>query len=257
MVTRPDTDTYDDATVETIAMPTRDGATVATILARPRGDGPFPAIAIGQEGTGPNRNIRCVAATLAHLGFVAIVPDYYRGGGAADPDDYDDFETLIALIDGLDFTRAVHDVLDAIDYVQALPEVDAARVGAWGYCTGGTIALFAACLRHDLAGSVVFFPSQPTFGAHDARRPVDVVDLLWNASPFALLVGDEDPVVPPDRVAELRDRMAVWGVDVTIRSYPGGGHAFNAPGSSMYHRDSDEASWDDAVGYVTERLRPS
>jgi carboxymethylenebutenolidase len=185
------------------------------------------------------------------------VPDYYRGGGAANPDDYDDFETLIALIDQLDFTRAVHDLLDAIDYVQSLPEVDAARVATWGYCTGGTIALFGACLRHDLAASVVFFPSQPTFAEHDERRPVDVVDLLWNIScPLALLMGSEDPVLPADRLAEVRTRLDRWGVDATVVVYEGGGHAFNAHGSMMYHQTSDEQSWDDAVAFVITHLRP-
>ncbi len=257
MVPHPDTDTYDGVTVETVAMPTRDGASTPTIVARPAGDGPFPAIAIGQEGTGPNTGIRRIAATLAHLGFLAIVPDYYRGGGAANPDDYDDVETLISLIDALDFTRAVHDLLDAIDFVQAMPEVDATRVATWGYCTGGTVALFGACLRSDLAASVVFFPSQPTFAVHDERRPVDVVDLLWNIScPLALLIGTEDPVLPAERLDDVRARLDQWGVDANVTTYEGGGHAFNAHGSSWYHREADENSWQDAVTFVTTHLRP-
>ena len=71
----------------------------------------------------------------------------------------------------------MHDLFDGIDYLQGLPTVDATRVASWGYCTGGTIALFAACLRHDLAASVVFFPSQPTFDPHTANQPVDAIDL--------------------------------------------------------------------------------
>ena len=257
MAPRPDADAYDDVVVETIDLPTCDGATTPTVFSRPVGDGPFPAIAIGAEGTGPNAYIRRVAATLSHLGFVVIVPDYYRGSGPPEPDNYDDFETLMSFIDALDFTRAVHDLLDAVDYVQQLPSVDATRVASWGYCTGGTIALFAACLSHDLAAAVVFFPSQPTFASHDAKRPVDVIDLVWNVTcPLMLLIGDQDVVLPADRLDDLRRRFEQWHVDATVNVYPGGGHAFNAHGSALYHRESDERSWDDAVDFARNRLDP-
>jgi carboxymethylenebutenolidase len=257
MSARPTTDRYDDVTVETIRLPTRDGEGTTALLARPTTEGPHPAIAIGAEGTGLNTYIRQLAATLAHLGFVAVVPDFYRGNGPPEPDNYDDFETLMSFIDALDFRRAVCDLLDAIDHVQGLPYVDGARVASWGYCTGGTLALFAACLRPDLSGAVVYFPSQPTFGDHDDRRPVDVVDVLWNiACPVLFLIGDQDVVLPDERLAEVRRRFDVWGVDATVRVYPGGGHAFNAHGSSMYHRASDEQSWDDAVDFVTRVLQP-
>jgi carboxymethylenebutenolidase len=257
MTLRPDTDSYDDVVIETIDVPTRDGATTPAVFSRPIGDGPFPAIAIGAEGTGPNAYIRRVAATLAHLGFVVIVPDYYRGSGPPDPDNYDDFETLMSYINALDFTRAVHDLFDAIDHVQELPYVDATRVASWGYCTGGTIALFAACLSHDLAAAVVFFPSQPTFAEHNATRPVDVIDLVWNiACPMIFLIGDEDMVLPPDRLDDLRRRFDQWSVSATVNVYPGAGHAFNAHGSVLYNQAADEQSWDDAVEFVTRQLRP-
>ena len=257
MSVRPTTDQYDDVTRETISLRTRDGTGTTALLAQPTAAGPHPAIAIGAEGTGLNTYIRHLAATLAHLGFVTIVPDFYRGDAPPEPDNYDDFETLMSYIDALDFRRAVCDVLDAIDHVQGLAQVDASRVASWGYCTGGTLALFAACLRTDLAGAVVFFPSQPTFASHDDKKPVDVIDLLWNITgPLLFLIGDQDVVLPEDRLADVRRRFEVWGVDATVRVYPGGGHAFNAHGSSMYHEPSDEQSWDDAVDFVTRALQP-
>jgi carboxymethylenebutenolidase len=255
MTPRPDRDRYDDVVVTEITMPTRDGASTRALLARPTGDGPFPAVVVGAEGTGLNTFIRRLAATLAHLGSVAIVPDYYRGAGPPDPDDYDDFDTLMSYIDALDFRRAVHDMLSAVDHVQALEYVDAARVASWGYCTGGTLALFTACLRTDLAASVVFFPSQPTFASLDDTKPVHVTDLLWNiACPILFLIGDEDVVLPPDRLAELRGRLDRWGIDARVLVYPGAQHAFNAHGSVLYHEAADLQSWDDATAFLAAHL---
>jgi carboxymethylenebutenolidase len=258
MTVRPDTDDYDDIELGEITLATNDGASTRAILARPHGDGPFPAVVIGAEGTGLNTFIRHLAATFAHLGYVAIVPDYYRGDGPQHPDDYDDFETLMSYIGALDFARAVHDQCDALDHVRALPEVDASRVASWGYCTGGTLALFVACLRPDLAASVVFFPSQPTFPEHDARRPVDVVDMLWNIGcPILFLIGDQDVVLPPGELGAFRGRLEQWGVDAEVRVYPGAGHAFNAHGSSLYHEAADLQSWDDAIAFLGAQLHPA
>jgi carboxymethylenebutenolidase len=149
----------------------------------------------------------------------------------------------------------VQDLLAAVDYVQALPDVDAARVASWGYCTGCTLALFAACLRHDLAAAVLFYPSQPTFDELDAKKPVHAMDLLWNiACPTLFIVGERDVVLPAERLVELRQRLDRWGVDGTINTYPDAEHAFSAETSPFYNRAADEQSWEDAVGFLADHL---
>ena len=104
---------------------------------------------------------------------------------------------------------------------------------------------------------MVFFPSQPTFDPHTAKQPVDAIDLLWNiVCPMAFLIGDEDPVLPADRLADVRQRFEQWGVDATITLYQGAGHVFNAHGSALYNEAADEQSWQDAVESVTQQLNP-
>ena len=103
----------------------------------------------------------------------------------------------------------------------------------------------------------MFFPSQPTFDPHTAKKPVDVIDLVWNiACPLAFLIGDQDMVLPADRLADLNQRFDQWDVDATVVVYEGAGHAFNAHGSVLYNQAADEASWDDAVEFVMRQLNP-
>ena len=72
--------------------------------------------------------------------------------------------------------------------------------------------------------------------------------MLWNIGcPMAFLIGDQDPVLPADRLAASAARFEQWGVDAKVTLYPGAGHAFNAHGSSLYHEAADEQSWQDAV----------
>jgi carboxymethylenebutenolidase len=231
------------------------GEPCPALLFRPVGPGPYPGIAVGQEATGPNELIRGIGAALAHLGYATVVPDYYHGSGPPDPEDYEDIQTIVGYVAGLDFRRATYDLMEAVEYLKRLPEVDESRLGVWGYCTGATITLLAACLRSDLAATVLFYPSQPRFDALGTKKPVHAVDMLWNlTSPVLLMVGDQDPVWPPELLADVGDRLSRWGIDHTIKTYAGAGHAFTAPAPMFHHADADRASWSDAVAFVGAHL---
>jgi len=233
----------------------QNGATVPTLLYTPSDEGPVPAIVLATEAFGINDFTRRVCSELAAAGYVVAAPDYYRGHGLKNPESYTDFTEVMQFIDDLDFTDGTHDVMAAIAYVRQLPNVDPARVVVWGYCTGGTLALLTACLDRGLAAAVLFFPSQPTFPELTPKRPVQPIDLLWNAAcPILLIYGDQDPF------AELFDlyrrRFEQWDVDATFNLYEGAGHAFSAPVPPLRHDAADKASWADALAFVAERTGP-
>jgi len=237
-------------TETTLARP--DG-TLPVLVVTPESGGNGAAVVQSPEGYGVNEFGREVATDLAALGFTVVTPDYYRGEGPSDPENYDDFTEVMGCIGALDFVRATHDVLAAIEHARTLPGVDPARVGVWGYCTGGTLALLAACLDRGLGAAIVFFPSQPTFPEHDAAHPVDAIDLLWNvACPLQLLYGDQDPFV--DTLAEVERRLGQWGITHEVRRYPDAGHAFTTPRGPLARPDAARAAWADATAFAVAQL---
>ena len=124
-------------------------------------------------------------------------------------------------------------------------------MAVWGYCTGGTLAWLAACLRGDLAAAVLFFPSQPVFDELGPTTPVHPVDLLWQLTcPTLFIYGEDDFVMPPELLADLRARIDRWDADAEVRRYPGATHAFTAPWGEMRNEDADRASWDDATAFL-------
>ena len=125
----------------------------------PDGDGPHPAVVLGAEAYGVNNFIRGIQEKLVGLGYAVAVPDYYHGDGPTDPENYDDFTEVIEYISRLDFTGGARDLARTVDALRAMPDIDPRRVAVWGYCTGGTLAWLAACLRGDLAARCVL--SQP------------------------------------------------------------------------------------------------
>ena len=243
-----------DPTSETVTLGGPRGSCPA-MLFRPATPGPHPAVVVGQEATGPNEFIRHVGRALADAGHVVIVPDYYRGQGPPEPENYEDFETLIGYMDRLDFTQATHDLLVGLHFLRDQSYVDPKRTAVWGYCTGATIALLAACVTRDLAATILFYPSQPRFDLHDDHRPVDALDLLWGLeSDVLLMVGDADIVWPSELVTETRRRLEHWGVTHTIKTYAGAGHAFCAPAPSLHHPQAERDGWADALDHLARAI---
>jgi carboxymethylenebutenolidase len=220
-------------------------------IVRPDGPGPHPAVVIGAEAYGPNEFSQGVQRRLAELGYASVVPDYYDGEGPRNTEAYDDYEEVVEHISRLDFTRGARELASAVDRLRAEPDVDAARIALWGYCTGGTLAWLAACLRGDVAAAVLFFPSQPMFEELGPRTPVHPLDLLWQLTcPTLFIYGDEDLVMPPELLGDLRARIDQWEVDAEVRIYPGAGHAFSAPWGPLRHDEADRRAWSDAQDFL-------
>jgi carboxymethylenebutenolidase len=210
------------------------------------------AAVIGMPAMGIGSRVRADARRLAELGHVVVVPDYHRGGGPEDPDALDGpehLDELMALIDGLDFARAMRDLLAAVDLLRDSGQVD--QVHLWGYCTGGTVAALAACAgRRSVTSAVLSYPSQMVFPEPTALRPVSPLDLLWSlTAPTLLLVGDADGSCPMALVAETARRAATWGVPVECTVYPGRGHAFVDHWGDSFDAEAAADSWERATAW--------
>jgi carboxymethylenebutenolidase len=227
----------------------------ATDVLMPEGSGPHPAVVLGAEAFGVNSFLRGIGEKLVGLGYAVAMPDYYHGDGPADPESYDDFTEVLRYIDRLDFTRGARDLAAAVDAVRAVPGIDPRRVAVWGYCTGATLAWLAACQRGDLAAAVLYFPSQAVFAELSPARPVHPVDLLWQLTcPALFLYGDQDKLLSPDLLADMRARIDQWKVDARISVYPGAGHSFTCPRGPMRNAEADRAAWNDALTFLSEHM---
>ncbi|MBZ4521856.1 dienelactone hydrolase family protein [Mycobacterium avium] len=216
----------------------------------------LPALVIGAEATGVNAFIHDTARKLADIGFVTVVPDYYRGAGPSDPEDYSNIADIMRNVDALDFPRATEDLMLSFQYLVEHPRVDPDRIGVWGYCTGATLAWLTASLRRDAALAVLFYPSQPVFDEHSLERPVSPIDLLWNLRcPTYFVYGTLDPVMPVELRNELRNRLRHWRIEYELRLYKDCGHSFGAPVPGGQNSAAYQAAWEEAVSYAATKLR--
>jgi dienelactone hydrolase len=230
---------------------TVEGARMVGILARPDGVGKRPAVLIAHEGNGLDDYQKARAERFAELGYVAFALDYHGDGMPLD-----DPDLMMARLGALgnDPQRLEALANAGLDVLLAEPRADAARVGAVGYCFGGTLVLELARSGADLKAVVGMHPGLTTW------RPQDSPNI---AGKVLVCVGSEDSIIPIEQRAAFEADMRAAGVDWTMIVYGGAQHSFTHPHSAQaglpglaYDADADRRSWRAMLDLFDEALGP-
>jgi len=211
----------------------------SAFVAWPASRNPAPAVIVVHEWWGLNGQIRTMARRLAQEGYVAIVPDLYRGRVADDP------EYAHELSRGLDERKALADLDATAAWLRTQRRVNRARIGVVGFCLGGRLSqLFA--LRGPGLGAAVMFYGQPET---DAER------IATLKVPLQGHFGGEDRGIGTDQVESLKLALAKAGKTADIYVYPGAGHAFMHEGRSSYHADAARQAWARTLQFFQKHLK--
>lgn len=198
----------------------------------------LPGVLVMPEAFGLGTHAKERAARLAALGYVALAGDPY-GNGLEVKDLQEAIKHASALrADPVKFRQRAR---VALDKLASLPQVDASRLAAIGYCMGGTFALELARDGAPLKGVVSFH------GGLESQRPAVAGQVK---AKILVCHGAEDPFIPPAQVNAFAEEMTKAGTDWQVISYGGTVHSFTNPAADSvgtpglaYHKRSDERSW--------------
>jgi len=200
-------------------------------------DTPRPAVLVCHEGPGLSTHAKNVADRLASLGYVAFALDYHGGGVALQRDEM--MARLVPLMNDPDTIRLR--ARTALDLLLDQPVADPTQVAAIGYCFGGTMALELARSGVDIAAVVGFHSGLAT------ARPEDAANIT---AKVLVLIGTEDPLIPPQQRSAFEAEMRAGGVDWRMNLYGGAAHSFTntqAADAAMagieYDERADRRSW--------------
>lgn len=206
------------------------------------------AVLVVHEAPGIGANVRRRARMLAELGYVAIVADLYGGGRSYGESSED--HPMHALRADPELFRAR--VRAGFDRMLELPEVDAARTAAIGYCFGGTAALELARSGAP-AAAVVSFHGLLTTAAPARQGEVRARVLACT--------GARDPLVPLADVDAFEREMDTAGADWQLIVYGRALHSFTNPNVAgmgdprmNYDPSADRQSWAAALLFLDEAL---
>jgi len=210
-----------------------------------------PGVLVFHEGLGLGDFVMARARRLAELGYVALAADMFGDRRQAR-----NLQEVADLVGGL---RNEPQTLRArgraaLATLAALPQVDANRIAAIGFCFGGSVVLELARDGADLKAAVSFH------GVLTTRTPAASGKVKASV---LVLTGADDPLAPPDQVRAFEDEMRAAEVrDWQIISYGNTLHGFTNPaadGSMMrtarYNEQADRRSWASMQNLFDEVLR--
>ncbi len=232
----------DDVRIRTefLAYPSPEGSgPMRGYFARPaNAAGKRPGVVVIHENRGLNPYIEDVARRLAVANFVAFAPDALTPLGGYPGDE----EKAAQLFGQLDPAKRTADLLASYAFLKARPECTG-KVGAIGFCFGGTaVNLFAARLP-DLAAAVPFYGGQPT--AAEAARI---------KSPLMLHYAGLDERVNAGWPA-FEAALKANGVKYEMFMYPNTNHGFHNDTTPRYDEAAAKLAWSRTIAFFNDKLR--
>jgi carboxymethylenebutenolidase len=135
-----------DAVTNTTIPGVNGGPDVRAYVAKPAGEGPFPAVIMIHEFFGLNESIVGKADLLAQEGYLVVAPDTFRGSTTA---------WIPRAIYQVITTRPenINADLDSVyAWLESQPDVAQDRVGVAGFCYGGRASLLYSLHNNRLGG---------------------------------------------------------------------------------------------------------
>jgi dienelactone hydrolase len=229
----------------------RDGATVLEGFfchddTRP---GPAPAVLIAHEWGGRGEFVERKARRLAWHGFATFALDMFGKGKRGTTN-----VECSALITPFVQDRALlaRRVTAALIAVKELPEVDARRIAAIGFCFGGMCVLDLARSGADIRGVV---------SLHALLKPTGLPSPRKIPAKVLMLQGYDDPLAPPDDLLAIGKELTAAGADWQLHAYGNTRHSFTNPHANdhangmVYDEAADRRSWHSSLQFLDEVLR--
>jgi carboxymethylenebutenolidase len=220
-----------------------DGETLLGYLSRPTLPGPHPAIVIVHENRGLLPHFHDVTRRYAREGYVALAIDMLSRQGGADA--FADGNEMRVALGRIPQDQVVYDGNAAVKYLQSLPYVRNDRVGATGFCFGGSIVWQMAVGNPELRAAVPFYGSAPSLD-----------DVAGMQVPVLGIYAGEDSRINAG-VPALEAAMIAQNKEHKFITYPGANHAFFNDTGSRYHPQAAEAAWMEALDWFEDHLMDS
>src|SRR6266850_3281387 len=195
-------------------------------LVTPDGSGPHPGVVVIHEVYGLNDQIKDICRRFAAAGYAALAVDLFTDRNRA----VCMTRYMAGMLLGSVNRYGVTDLKSALTYLAKNRAIDAKRLGAIGFCMGGSFAVAWACTDSRLKAIAPFYAVNP--------RPLALVSRLC---PVVGSYPEKDFTAGAGR--SLDQALDKHDIKHDIKIYAGAGHSFFNSLGKAYDRSAAEDSW--------------
>ncbi len=209
-------------------------------LAKPSGQGPWPALIVIQEWWGLDVQTKSIADRFANAGYYAFAPDLFYGEVAKLGDNQKATELVTKYGPG-----GPELLSKAFDALKRDPNCSG-KIGSVGFCFGGQMSLALGIARP--------VDALCTFYGGGMQQ---LFDRLGNLkSPVLGLYGDQDVSVPAGTIEQFDKLLDKIGVQHEVVVYANSGHAFFRDlDPKSYRPDAAKDAWNRVTKFFAENLK--
>jgi len=212
---------------------------VLAYVAKPDGDGPFPAVIMIHEFYGLNESIIGKAEGLTEEGYYVIAPDTFRGSTTSW------IPRAIYQVISTKQENVNADLDSVYAWLETQPDVDANKIAIVGFCYGGRASLLYSLHNNSLAATVVFYGSPET----------DPEVLKNLPGPVLGIFGGADQSISMEDVNAFKAGLDAAGISNDITIYDGQPHAFVTDIESIRAGGVQGQAWAQMLGFLEENLK--
>jgi carboxymethylenebutenolidase len=220
-----------------LTVPRRNGRPIQAYYAAPSDAGPHAGVVVIHEIHGLNQNIREIADRFAREGYAALAVDLFSTGSRP--------VCMARIMNGMLLRPLKNGVVDdlraALHCLGSRPEVDASRLGAIGFCMGGSYALQLACADDSMKVASLFYGMNP--------RPLEAVA---RACPLVGSYPEKDFTASAGR--KLDSALDAYGVAHDVKVYAGAHHSFFNDRGGAHDAEAAADSWQRTLTFFQEHL---
>jgi carboxymethylenebutenolidase len=200
--------------------------------------GKLPGVLVIHENRGLNPYIEDVARRLAVANFLAFAPDGLTSLGGYPGEE----EKALAMFPKVDGGKMFEDFVASYGWLKARPECSG-KMGAVGFCFGGTTVNKLAVRMPDLAAAVPFYGGQPS--AEDTAKI---------KAPLLLHYASLDTRITSGWPA-WEEALKANHINYTAYIYEGANHGFHNDTTPRYDEAAAKLAWSRTLEFFNKYLR--
>jgi carboxymethylenebutenolidase len=222
---------------QTVDVPAQGGA-IATFLAHPERDGPFPVVLMLLEAPGVGDELREMARRLAAVGYYVMLADLYHrrgdeaGGGPVMAEVMDDADRLL-------------------DFADKDPAASPGAAGCVGYGMSGPHAVNLAARHPERIAAAASICGVKLVSDQDDSPHLA---LQRATAEVYFACAEHDDWAPLEMVEALEAAAKTHKPASEVEVYPAAGHGFVYPNGQAYDRASAERHWERMFSLFRRRL---
>ena len=209
---------------------------------------PLPCVMVAHDWRGRGEAACGKARQLASMGYAGFAIDMY--GDAKLGNDNDQRRALMTPL--LQNRKLLADrMLVIFKTLCSLPQVNAEKIAAIGYCFGGLCVLDLARAGASIKGVV---------SLHGILSEPPIASVGTIKAKILVLHGYDDPLVPPEQVTQFASEMTLKKVDWQVHMYGLTAHSFTNPDANdasmglHYNEAADKRSWTTTALFLNDVL---